>query len=285
MCKFEIQSLQVCFTDKTRPFNSEALSHSTGTAASSPFVIAFKAAGINVLPSIINAVVCTSAISSGSACIFLASRTLYGLSADGHAPKLFMKCNRFGTPWYAVALSVMPSPLVYMVVSTESSIVFGWFVNITTIAGLIGWVVIGVTYLRFYYAMKVQSISRDCKLHFLLDVNLTNIKLVLPYKSPLQPYVAYMTTLIVFLIIFFSGYAVFFPGNFTASGFLTYYINIAIFAVLYIFFKFFLKSKIIPLRDIDFSAELESISCWKESEENPENVHKKFVKRTWNKIF
>jgi amino acid permease len=28
---------------------------------------------------------------------------------------------------------------------------------------------------------------------------------VLPYKSPLQPYVAYVTTFIVFLIIFFSG--------------------------------------------------------------------------------
>lgn len=145
------------------PYNSEALSKSTGTAASSPFVIAFQAAGIKVLPSIINAVVCTSAISSGSACIFLASRRLYGLSADGHAPKIFMKCNSFGTPWYAVALSVMPSPLVYMVVSTEASIVFGWFVNITTIAGLIGWVVIGVTYLRFFYAMKLQGISRDRK--------------------------------------------------------------------------------------------------------------------------
>lgn len=74
-----------------------------------------------------------------------------------------MKCNRFGTPWYAVALSVMPSPLVYMVVSSGASVVFGWFVNITTIAGLIGWVVIGVTYLRFYYGMQKQGISRDCE--------------------------------------------------------------------------------------------------------------------------
>ncbi|KAM0159012.1 hypothetical protein ACHAPC_007539 [Botrytis cinerea] len=148
------------------PYDSEALSVSTGTAASSPFVIAFKAAGIKVLPSIINAVVCTSAISSGSACIFLASRTLYGLSADGHAPKIFMRCNRFGTPWYAVGLSVLPSPLVYMVVSNQASVVFGWFVNITTVAGLIGWVVIEATYLRFFYALKKQGISRDCRRPF-----------------------------------------------------------------------------------------------------------------------
>jgi amino acid transporter len=55
----------------------------------------------------------------------------------------------------------MPSPLVYMVVSNTSSTVFAWFVNITTVAGLIGWVVIEVTYLRFYYALKKQNISRD----------------------------------------------------------------------------------------------------------------------------
>ncbi|KAA8573415.1 hypothetical protein EYC84_005001 [Monilinia fructicola] len=145
------------------PYDNEALSVPKGTAASSPFVIAFQAAGIKILPSIINAVVCTSAISSGSACIFLASRTLYGLSADGHAPKLFMKCNRFGTPFYAVGLSVLPSPLVYMVVSNKAYLVFGWFVNITTVAGLIGWVVIEVTYLRFFYSLKAQGISRDGK--------------------------------------------------------------------------------------------------------------------------
>jgi len=34
----------------------------------------------------------------------------------------------------------------------------------------------------------------------------------------------------VFLVVFFSGFDVFFPGNFTASSFLTCYVNIAIFA-------------------------------------------------------
>ena len=101
----------------------------------------------------------------------------------------------------------------------------------------------------------------------------------------MQPYVAYATTLIVFLIVLFSGYAVFFPGNFTASGFLTYYINIAIFTALYIFFKFYLRSKIIPLLEIDFSAELESIRHWRNSEGNPVSQDEKFVKKVWNKIF
>ena len=145
------------------PFNLDKLQTSTGTAQQSPFVIAFQEAGIKVLPSIINAVVTTSAISSGSACIFLASRTLYGLSSDGHAPMIFLQCNRWGTPFWAVAFSLLPSPLVYLTVSNNSSIVFGWFLNITTVSGLIGWIVIQVTYLRFFYALKKQGISREGK--------------------------------------------------------------------------------------------------------------------------
>lgn len=132
-------------------------------------MIAFTRVGISVVPHIINAVVCTSAISSGSSCIFLASRTLYGLSQDGHAPRVFQKCNRFGTPWYAVGLSSTLMPLAFMSVGSTSSVVFGWFVNITTVAGLIGWIVVEATYLRFWRALSAQNVSRESE--FCLSVS------------------------------------------------------------------------------------------------------------------
>ncbi|TDZ19841.1 Dicarboxylic amino acid permease [Colletotrichum orbiculare MAFF 240422] len=225
------------------PSNDPALSVSTGTAQQSPFVIAFTRSGVSVLPSIINAVVCTSAISSGSACVFIASRTLYGLSCDGHAPQLFQRCNRFGTPHYAVGLTCVLFPLVYLNVANNTSVVFGWFVNITTVAGLIGWIVIEVTYLRFYAGLKAQGYSRKD----------------LPYKSPGQPYVSWITLLFVALVVFFSGFDVFTTGNFTASGFLTCYLNVFIFAALYIFFKLYLKSKVISPDEMDFESEFASI--------------------------
>jgi amino acid transporter len=145
------------------PSNDPALGIATGDAQQSPFVIAFQRAGIKVLPSIINAIVCTSAFSCGSACVFLASRTLYGLAEDGQAPRILLRTNRYGTPYLAIGASLVFMPLVYLSLGSNSSVVFGWFVNITTIAGLIGWLVIEVTYLRFYYALKVQGISRDRK--------------------------------------------------------------------------------------------------------------------------
>lgn len=145
------------------PSDDPNLGVSTGTAEQSPFVIAFTSAGIKVLPSIINAVVCTSAFSCGSSCVFLASRTILGMAEEGHAPKVFLRTNRFGNPYFAVGISLVFLPLVYLSLGSSSSVVFGWFVNITTVAGLIGWTVICGTYLRFFYGMRWQGISRDRK--------------------------------------------------------------------------------------------------------------------------
>ncbi|CZR53227.1 probable general amino acid permease [Phialocephala subalpina] len=251
-------------------YDDKLLQNSTGTAQQSPFVIAFQRAGIKVLPSIINAVVCTSAFSSGSACIFLASRILYGLSQDGQAPKFFQKCNRFGTPYLAVAASLLLTPLVYLSVGTNSSIVFGWFVNITTVSGLTSWVVIEWTYLRFYWAMQVQGYSRD----------------KLRYQSPFQPYLSWTTMFSLIVIIFFSGFDIFFPGGFTATGFLSNYINIPIFASLYIFFRFFFyKSSIIPLEEINLADEFSKIE--EEKAARDENVYssRSWASKLYHRVF
>lgn len=146
------------------PYDDPALQISTGTASQSPFTIAFHRSGVSVVPSIINAVVCTSAISAASACIFISSRTVFGLSCDGHAPRILQRCNRLGVPYYAVGLTCIPLPLVYLNVANNSSTVFGWFVNITTVAGLLGWLVICVTYIRFYNGLKAQGYSRNGEL-------------------------------------------------------------------------------------------------------------------------
>lgn len=235
------------------PFNDPNLGIATGDAQQSPFVIAFQRAGINVLPSIINAIVCTSAFSCGSACVFLASRTLYGLAEDGQAPKVLLRTNRFGTPYLAIGASLIFMPLVYLSLGSNSSVVFGWFVNITTIAGLIGWLVIEGTYLRFYYALKAQGISRDRKLTVAPFAEMMLMFSGLAYKSPMQPYLAWVTGGALVLVILFSGYSVFFPGRWSVGTFLTYYIDIAIFIFLWVAGFCYARSGIIALQDVDLS--------------------------------
>jgi amino acid transporter len=86
------------------------------------------------------------------------------------------------------------------------------------------------------------------------------------------------------------GFDVFTKEKFTASGFLTFYLNVFIFAgectscgvpslgcrltclslALYIFFKVYLKSKVISPSDIDFETEFASIRHWKVEQETLE---------------
>ncbi|KAL6250486.1 hypothetical protein RBB50_002788 [Rhinocladiella similis] len=229
------------------PYNDPNLGNATGTAQQSPFVIAFQKARIKVLPSIINAALVTSAFSCGMAVVFLASRVLCGLAEEGQAPRIFLKTNRFGAPYPAVIVSSLFMPLVYLSLGSNSSAAFGWFVNIATVAALIAWLIIEITFLRFFYALKVQGIARER----------------LPYKSPLQPYMAWITTLVLALIILFSGYSVFLRGHWNTDSFLVSYIGIPIFLFLWACAFLFFRSGIIPLREIDLS-EIEIIEREKE---------------------
>lgn len=244
--------------------NSHDPNIGTSGTAGSPFVIAFQNAGIKVLPSIINAVVITSAFSSGNGMLFLASRTLWGLAADGYAPKIFLKTNRLGSPYLAVLASFILAPLAYLNCGSSTPItVFNWFVNLISTAGLIIWCVICFAYVRFYYGMQARGISRD----------------ELPYKSWGQPYAAIAAGIMCFLIVFFSGFSVFFPGNFSASSFLSNYIACFVCPALYIILKFTIKSPWQTHDTMDFS-EMESIRAERAYNE----AHPKQKSPIWRRV-
>jgi amino acid transporter len=62
-------------------------------AARSPWVIAISEASITILPSIINAVIPTSAASSGNSFLYNGSRYLYALAQNRQAPKFLLECT------------------------------------------------------------------------------------------------------------------------------------------------------------------------------------------------
>ncbi len=62
--------------------------------AASPWVIAVYRAGVPVLPSIINAVILTSATSSANAFLFTGARYLYALAQNGQAPRILLTCSK-----------------------------------------------------------------------------------------------------------------------------------------------------------------------------------------------
>ena len=80
------------------PYNEkrllDAIHNESPGAAASPWVIAIYRAGIPVLPSIVNAVILTSATSSANAFLYTGSRYLYALAQNGQAPRFLLTCSK-----------------------------------------------------------------------------------------------------------------------------------------------------------------------------------------------
>jgi len=96
------------------PYNHPALDNGRSDAAASPWVIGIQLAGVKALPSIINAVILTSAVSSGNAFLYVGSRYLFALAQNGQAPKLLLRCNKQGVPWICVAITACFALLTYL---------------------------------------------------------------------------------------------------------------------------------------------------------------------------
>lgn len=232
----------------------DALLGSSGTAAQSPFVIAARDAGIKVVPSIINAVVLTSAWSSGNSNMLGGSRILYGMATQGHAPAVFKRINRFGIPYVAVSLYGVFMALGYMTLSSSASNVFTWLQDLVSISTLVNWICICVVYLRFIYGCKKQGIDRHTEL---------------PWAAPFQPYTTWVS-LVVFILLFFTGgFTTFMNGRWSTETFISSYFNLPFIVIVYFAYKFWMKTKIVPLAEIPIRPFIESYQNNPEPEPKP----------------
>lgn len=141
------------------PSNDPRLSEDSGTAATSPFVLATAASGVAAIPHIVNAVVITSAWSSGNQALLAGTRVLYSLALKGQAPRFFLRTTRWGTPWACVTTYVIFSFLAFMGLSSGATTVFYWFVSLVGCGILISWSCICFNHLRLRMALRVQGID------------------------------------------------------------------------------------------------------------------------------
>lgn len=134
--------------DRSLAFNDARLTNGGVGAKSSAFVAGISNAGIKGLGSVVNAVIITSAWSSGNSFLYMSSRSLYSLAVAGNAPAIFKRCNRWGVPWPAVLASSLFCPLAYLNCANSGSTVFTWFVNLTNTSAFISWICCCIVYLR-----------------------------------------------------------------------------------------------------------------------------------------
>ncbi|GAA5918585.1 hypothetical protein JCM5296_004141 [Sporobolomyces johnsonii] len=242
------------------PSNDPALGKQDGTALSSPFVIAIERAGIKALPSIANAAFLTSATSAASSGLYTASRCLYGLAINGNAPQIFTRLNSYGLPYVSVCACSLFGLLSFMSAgSHNASIVFTWLSNCCAVGGLMSWACICAIYLRFYYGAKAQDIPRS----------------VFPFKSSFQPYAAYYALIGLCIILFTQGFDVFIHDNWNTAEFVTKYLMIVLFPIIYFATRLYQRCELIPLPAIDF------FSGSRDNDESEELPPKGALQRLW----
>ncbi|PVI04748.1 hypothetical protein DM02DRAFT_518078 [Periconia macrospinosa] len=234
-------------------------------AQKSPWVIACKNAGIPVLPHIINAVILTSASSSGNAFLYTGSRYLFGVAQNGQAPRFLLKCSKNGVPYWCVLITASFSLLTYMSVSAGANVVFLWFQNLVTIAQMFTWCTICVTFVQFKKALELQGVDRN----------------TLIFKSPFQPYTAWITFGYFALVILFNGFKAFTGDNShwdsdKLTDFFTAYVGIPIFFLLYAFWKFFKKTKWVNPAEADIWTGKAALDAERWPDLVPRNIFEKF---------
>lgn len=213
----------------------EGTASGAGTASASPYVIAMTNLNIDVLPHIINALLLTSIFSAGNTYVFCATRNLYSMALEGQAPKFLTRCDSRGVPYYCLGITLLFSLLSFLQVSNSGSKVLDWLINLLSSGGLINFIIISITYIRFHNACKAQGIDRK----------------TLPYCGWFQPYSAWIALIALVIIALAQGYTVFLPGNFAADSFLTKYTMIILAPITYLGWKACFRSKAIKANEVD----------------------------------
>ncbi|KAI6397513.1 hypothetical protein MCOR23_006147 [Pyricularia oryzae] len=217
------------------------LNEGSGTAAQSPFVIAAQAAGIPAIPSVVNAIVITSAWSASNQALLSGTRVLFGLALKGQAPKVFLRTTSWGVPYVCVLFFTAFMFLSFMALSNGALTVFFWFVALTSAGVLISWAAILLNHIRMMKALKVQG----------LDPNR------LPWHNSWTVYSSPIALFMCILILFTGGFAVFTEGGWDANSFVSHYLDIPLVLAAYAVWKFANKTKIAPLREIPVEEALE----------------------------
>ncbi|GMG47088.1 unnamed protein product [Aspergillus oryzae var. brunneus] len=208
----------------------------------SPFVIAYRNAGLEPLAHIMNAVVFISVVSTGSISGYAGSRALMGLAHVKMAPKIFGKADKVGRPLAGLFITLLiGGGLGYLNVNNSGEEVFTWFSNLTSLFTLFGWGMICLSHLRMRYAWKVQG--RDVS--------------DLPWKSWTFPYAAIWGLGWCILLIIAEFYLSVWPlgGQTTAKNFFANYVSVVAIVVIYIGAKIYYRGPFwVDSRTIDLDS-------------------------------
>ncbi|KAF9327813.1 lysine-specific permease [Linnemannia elongata] len=264
--------LTILIIGMTIPYNDEALSNEDGDIKSSPFTRVFVNAGISIGGDIMNAVILVAVLSAGNSGLYASSRALHTLSKEGNAPKFLGYVNRWGVPIYCVLATSLIGCLAFIVSLPQigQGEAYNWLLSLASTTGFIAWLGIAFSHIRFRMAYKAQGRA-------LSD---------LPFISNLYPFGPIYTIVVCVVILIGQGYTAFSP--FDIKAFLSAYVTLPFVFILYFGNKFWAKTKILKLVDVDLDTGrsfLDTVAPVMDSESEKNMKKPSVVKRVMANVF
>ncbi|KAF9560693.1 hypothetical protein EC968_006071 [Mortierella alpina] len=222
------------------PYNDPNLLNSgsvdKSAIAISPFTLVLQKA-FQPASHIMNAVILITVLSAGNSGMYASTRTLMTLARDGKAPAIFGRVNSRGIPMQSLLFTTFVSALCFGASLLGSGEVYNWLLNISSISGFIAWLGIALSHYRFRRAYVAQGgdVSR------------------LPYRAAMFPYGPIYALLLCTVVVCGQGYSEFNKPNPKAINLVACYIGLPFFLIMYLGYKIYYKTKLVPLMECDFS--------------------------------
>jgi lysine-specific permease len=209
----------------------------SGDVTVSPFTLVFQKAGIAFAASVMNAIILTAVLSAGNSGMYASTRMLWDLARDGKAPKFLGKLNKRGVPVNALIATSLVGTLAFLASLFGDGTVYIWLLNASGMSGFIAWLGIAICHYRFRKAFVAQG--KDLS--------------ILPYKSKLFPFGPIFAFLVCAFVVLGQNYSAFMGDHIDWNGVLVSYIGLPLFLVVWLGYKFKMKTKVIPLEKCDLN--------------------------------
>jgi lysine-specific permease len=209
----------------------------------SPFTLVFQKAGMDAAAHFMNAVILTTVLSAGNSGLYASSRTLYDLALEHKAPHIFTRLTKNGIPIYCVLLTALIGMLAFLTSLFGNGVVYNWLLSISGVAGFIAWLGIAASHWRFRRAYVAQG--RDVS--------------ELPFKARLFPVGPIFAFAICVFVIAGQGYDAWTASPIIAADIIACYIGVPVVFILFFGYKFVMKTKMVPLLEVDLDSGREEI--------------------------
>ncbi|KAI5967052.1 PUT4 [Candida theae] len=246
-----------CLISSINPKLVESLTSGAQSSAGSPWVIGIEQVGVKGLASVINAAILSSAFSCGNAFFYCSTRSIYSAALAGYVPKFFAKCMPNGSPIYCVAATFAVSLLALLNVNQASSNVFNWFVNLATTGLLLAYICMWWFYIGFRRAWERQHGTT-------MKSRSYPYYLMAGWMHPIITYVGFALTV---LVLFFNGFWIFFPHQFSVANLFTSYFAPVFFICLFVFWKLLKRTRFVRAEDADITSGKQEIDDEEEAED------------------